>query len=53
MHLELVTIGTFYTTYSKFQVYRHLLVLYVNKPDFICASKYTKSYSSVFFGMIR
>ena len=53
VHLELVTIRTFYITHSKFQFDRHLLFLYVNKADFLYASKYTQSNSSVLFGMIR
>ena len=53
MHLGLVTIRTFYTTYSKFQVDRHLLVLFVSKSDILYASKYTQVYSSDFFDMIR
>jgi len=37
-----------YITHSKFQVDRHLLVLYVNNFDFLYVSKYTQFYSSVF-----
>jgi hypothetical protein len=49
MFQELVTITTFYVTHYEFQFDRHLLVLYANNDGFLYASKYTRSYFSVFF----
>ena len=39
----------FYITNSKLEVDRHLLVLYVNKVDFLYGSKYIPSNSTVSF----